>query len=186
MLNVPSNGKGSSTGYKSGYLSYSKVSGATGYQIYKLSSITGKYYSLGYTKNNYAYARTGLTTGKTAYYKIRAYRVVSGKKVYGPFSKVISFKPIPSTPKNVRADKYRSGVAKIKWSKVNGATGYNIYKYNSTTKKYYYVKSTRSLSTTTSYGLKKGTSTYYKVKAYRIVNGKKIYSNYSASDYVKV
>lgn len=186
MLNIPSNGKGSSTGYKSGYLSYSKVSGATGYQIYKLSSITGKYYSLGYTKNNYAYARTGLTTGKTAYYKIRAYRVVSGKKVYGPFSKVISFKPIPSTPKNVRADKYRSGVAKIKWSKVNGATGYNIYKYNSTTKKYYYVKSTRSLSTTTSYGLRKGTSTYYKVKAYRIVNGKKIFSNYSASDYVKV
>ena len=32
------------------------------------------------------------TKGKTYYYKVRAYKVVDGKKVYGPWSDVKSFK----------------------------------------------------------------------------------------------
>ena len=33
-----------------------------------------------------SYINTGLTCGKTYYYKVRAYKTVAGKKVYGPWS----------------------------------------------------------------------------------------------------
>ena len=38
------------------------------------------------------FTKTGLTKGKTYYFKVRAYKTVDGKKVYGDYSKVVSVK----------------------------------------------------------------------------------------------
>lgn len=62
----------------------------------------------------------------------------------------------------------------LSWNKVNNATGYIIYKYNYTTKKYSAVK-TITNAATTSYkvtGLKGATQYKYRVKAYVTVDGK--------------
>lgn len=72
-------------------VSWSKVSGASGYQIYYATSSTGSFKSLKTTTAlSYKHANIGL--GKTRYYKVRAYKTVSGKKVYGDFCAVVSKK----------------------------------------------------------------------------------------------
>ncbi len=64
----------------------------------------------------------------------------------------------------------------ISWGKSDGATKYNVYRYNETTKKYESFKITTATSIKVT-GLKAGSSHQYKVKAYTKVDGK----NYSAS-----
>lgn len=157
-------------------------------EIYKYNPSTKKYEYYTYSTNWYEVTLSkGINPGQSYYYKVRAVVTTpDGKKYYSELSDPIKVTPVLKTPTNVKATKYRSGVAKISWSKVAGADGYALYKYNSSTKKYYYVKSTKYLSTTTSYGLKKGSRTYYKVRAYKVVNGKKVYSNYSSAKYVRV
>ncbi len=69
-------------------LTYNKVSGASGYQIYRSTSKSGTYKKVTTTK--YAtYTNKSLSRNKTYYYKVRAYRVVDGKKVYGSFSSIV-------------------------------------------------------------------------------------------------
>ena len=72
-------------------LKWNKVSKASGYQIYRLNTKTGKYTKLatvrGETKTSYS--NTKLTKKKTYKYKIRAYKTSGGKTVYGAFSAVV-------------------------------------------------------------------------------------------------
>ena len=69
-------------------LTYNKVSGASGYQIYRSTSKSGTYKKVTTTK--YAtYTNKSLSRNKTYYYKVRAYRVVAGKEVYGSFSSIV-------------------------------------------------------------------------------------------------
>ena len=78
--------------------------------------------------------------------------------------------------------------ATVKWSKVTGATGYEIYM--STKKSSGYKKvGTNTKNNKISYTktkLKRKKKYYFKVRTYRIVNGKKVYSSYSNVKYVKV
>lgn len=45
------------------------------------------------TKGRKIFFNTGLASGKTYYYKVRAYKVVNGKKVYGKYSKTVKVVP---------------------------------------------------------------------------------------------
>lgn len=75
-------------------LKWKAVSGASGYRIYRSTSKNGKYTRIKTikkgTKLNYTDKK--VTANKKYYYKIRAYRTVSGKKVYGKYSKKVSVK----------------------------------------------------------------------------------------------
>lgn len=64
----------------------------------------------------------------------------------------------------------------LKWSKVSNASGYKVYKYNSKTKKYEYLKSTSKTQLNVS-KLKSGTTYKFKVRAYN----KDILGNYSSA-----
>ena len=70
----------------------------------------------------------------------------------------------------------------LKWKKVSGASGYQVYRANSKNGKYTLVASIKKGSTVsyTNKNLKAGKIYYYKVRAYRTVNNKKVYSSYSA------
>lgn len=84
----------------------------------------------------------------------------------------------PSKPTSVSASSTTSTVT-VKWKKSSGASGYTLYSYNTSTKKYKAVAST----TKTSYKVSKLTSgkTYvYAVKAYKKSGKKKYYSSYSS------
>lgn len=72
-------------------ISWVKVLGAQGYQVYRYSKSPKYFDQIRLTKNT-SFLNTQLTKGKTYYFKVRAYRMDGGKRVYGKFSKVISVK----------------------------------------------------------------------------------------------
>ena len=91
----PTGLKGVSSGYNSNKLTWDTVAGATGYSIYRSTSPdSGFTYLKGVTGTSYT--NTGLTTGKTYYYQIKAYVMVGSRKVMSPVSATISAKPIPA------------------------------------------------------------------------------------------
>lgn len=85
VLSAPSLSVGSTS--KTAVLEWSRVKAADGYQVYASASKNGKYTRIKTTKGT-GMTEEKLATGKTRYYKVRAYRKVNGKTVYGSFSKV--------------------------------------------------------------------------------------------------
>ena len=180
--------KVSSNSYNSNKLSWNKVTGSSGYEVLRATSKTGTYKSVKTitSGSTVSYTDKSLATGTTYYYKVRAYRTVDKKKVYSSYSSVVSAKPVLKTP----SVKLTSGSKKatIKWEKISGASGYEVYRATSKSRKYSKIK-TITKNSTVSYvnsSLTKNKTYYYKVRAYRTVNGKKIYSSYSVAKSVKV
>ncbi|MGX8773683.1 MAG: fibronectin type III domain-containing protein [Bacillota bacterium] len=170
-------------GYKLSSRTYSSVSfvwnsypEATGYQVYKASTKNGKYTKLNSTKST-AYNRTKLTTNKTCYYKVRAYKKSGGKTIYTKFTAPIAGTPKLLTP-TVSAISSKTGV-NVKWAKVSGATGYEVYRATSQNGSYSKVKSTKKLSFSNT-SLKTNKEYYYKVRAYRTISRSKKYSSFSS------
>ena len=131
------------------------------------------------------YTNTRLTTGKTYYYKVVAYRTVNGNKVYSEFSEVVSATPVPAKPTVTLTSTSRK--ITVKWGKISGASGYEVYRATSKYGTYSLRKTVTSGSTLTytNTGLTTGKTYYYKVRAYRTVNGVKIYGDYSSVKYIK-
>ena len=73
--------------------SWTKVEGATGYQVYRYDAAKGKYVLKASTTDN-AYTDSKVSVGKTYKYKIRAVRTVNGKAVYSSYSKEKSIKAV--------------------------------------------------------------------------------------------
>ena len=75
-------------------IKWSKSSGAAGYEVYMATSKSGKYTLASTIKSGstLTYKKTGLTAGKTYYFKVRSYIEVSGKKVYSPYSTIVKVK----------------------------------------------------------------------------------------------
>lgn len=173
--------------YNSVSLSWSKGSGVTGYKIYR------KPYGGSYTciktitdAATVSYTNTGLKTGTKYYYKIKATgETADGKVVYSAYSAVKAAKPYLKKPV-LKTTAGKKSVT-LKWNRIAGASGYKIYRSVKKGSGYKCIK-TMKKGTTVSYKntkLKKGKKYYYKVRAYRIVAGKKVYSSYSAVKYAK-
>ncbi len=72
-------------------VSWKKLSGVSGYQVYYSTSKSGKYKRLTSTKST-SYTQKKIKLGATRYYKVRAYKKVGKSYVYGAFSPVVSKK----------------------------------------------------------------------------------------------
>ncbi len=166
--------------YKSIYLSWDVVEAASGYDIYRSTSKTGGFSKIG-TGVRSSWVDKSVKTGTTYYYKVRAYHVKNGKKIYGGYSHILTFKLKLATPKISKVIKSSSTSAKVSWSSISGASGYEVYQATSKTGAYKKVATTKA--NVKSYQLKnfkKGKTYYIKVRAFRMVDGKKVYSSYSA------
>lgn len=165
------------TTYNSARISWKKVSGAAGYQVYRAGSKNGKYKNVK-TTGKASWTNKKLTTGKAYYYKVRTYRKSGGKTLYSNFSNKVKAVPRTKAPNF----KLAAGKNKIRvfWSKVKGADGYRIYRAKSKKGKYKMIKDSRSKARCyTSIRLTDQHRYYYKMRSYKIVKGKKIYSTYS-------
>lgn len=177
-----------STAYNKLKVSWKVVPAATSYQIYRSTAKDGDYQNIK-TINSVgtsSWTDGSVKTGKTYYYKIKTVvKTQNGEQTSG-FSNVKSAKAVPAKT-TLKAKASDAKNVKLTWSKVKGASGYEIYRSNSKDGKCSKVK-TISKGSTTSYKngkLKKSTTYYYKIRAYRKVNGKKVYGSYSSVVSVK-
>ncbi|MEH7074528.1 S8 family serine peptidase [Neobacillus drentensis] len=177
---APTSVKAASSDYNKLTVSWSKVTGASGYEVYRATSKTGAFTKVATVSGSTSsYANSSLTTGQTYYYKVVAFTTVEGKKLVSPNSSTVSAKPALKTPTSVKADKASSTSINVSWDKVSGASGYEVYRATSKSGSYTKVTTTSSSSYTNT-KLTKGKTYYYKVRAYRTVNGAKVYSSYSS------
>ena len=151
-------------------------------------------YALVYSGANAAYTDAGLNIGNTYFYKARVYRTIDGRKYYGAWSSAKSLKLSLAGPTLSSVKNTKKKTAVIKWKRVKKAKGYEIYrstKSSSGFKKIAKVKVTKKNKNkkTLSYTnkkLKKGKKYYYKVRYYKTVAGKKVYSEFSKVKKVKI
>lgn len=174
----------SSTGYNSLKLTWKKVSGADGYMVYRKNN-SGKWKRIAKVKSGktVTYKDSNLKTGKTYTYTVRAYRKTNGKIIMsGYVKKGISGKPVPAKTSLSFSRKSSSSV-KVSWKKVSGASGYVVYRSEADSEEYSRVKHITSGSTLkfTDKNLKRGTIYLYKIRAYRTVDGKKVYGIWSSA-----
>lgn len=163
-------------GYDDVVFSWSKVSGADGYLVYYKKSTSSSYTLLANTKS-LSVKRANLTDGAKYYFKVVPYVIdINGKKRVN-YYKVSSIYTLQKV-KVPTVTKYSSKYVKVRWDNIPGESGYQIsksiyrngtYRVGSVSYKTNYIK----LKAT------KGKKYYYKVRAYKIVDGKKIYGPWS-------
>lgn len=158
-----------SAGYNSVKLAWKAIPNADGYRIYRNGEAIKDTTSTTFTNSK-------LTCGKSYRYSVRAYYKVDGKKDLCKASSVKTGKPSLSTP--VAKATTKKGKITLSWRSVKGASGYVVYKYSKDKKKYVR-KATVKKASLTDTSVKSGKTYSYKVRAYRTVSGKKVYSEYS-------
>ncbi|MFT4145618.1 MAG: GH25 family lysozyme [Mobilitalea sp.] len=172
------NFKGKLTSYEGATLTWSTVKYVSGYRVYMATSSSGKYALVKQTENK-SYKVSGLEPGKTYYFKVRGYMLSGDSKVYGGFSSVITVKPILPVPDSIAAASGSAeGTIDISWGQSEGSDGYEVYQSSSKSGTYELL-TTVSESGYTDTGLDLGSTYYYKIRAYRLVDKTKVYSQYS-------
>ena len=155
------------------------VDGADGYQVYRSDKIDGEYTLLAEISDGMtmSYSDSSCECGKTYFYYIKACQKTDTESFYGDASVVVSGRTTPNKT-------YLSGVTtdnrtkvSLNWKKVSGAQGYEVYK-NGQVLKIIDNADTVSFEET---GMPKEAEASYKVRAYLVVNGKKIYGSFSGN-----
>lgn len=160
--------------YNSISMYWNSINNTSGYYIYR--STGGAYTKIGNTTGT-SFTNYNLKTGQKYYYKVVAYKTIYPSDVLSNYSNFIKITPVLKK-NSIKLYKSGSNKIKIKWTKINGASKYRIYRKISGGK-WKRIKTVSSKTTSYKNTVIRGRKYYYKVRAYRTVSGKKIYSPYS-------
>ena len=178
-------------------LRWNEIGGSHGYQIWRLDGdgtwrIVKTLGDKGNTLTNdqggtTAYSNAGLTAGGQYTYRMRAFRITSdGRKVFGAYSEDITVAVKPNAP-TLSVTCPKSGRAKLEWSAVNGAAGYQIWMSTSPNGGFQIIKSiTNGATTYTKNDLVPGKTYYFQIRAYAEVEGKKTFSAFSPMTSIQI
>lgn len=172
-------------GYDDVKFSWSKSAGATGYYVYYKKSTSSKYTYLGSTKNLSAY-KANLTDGAKYFFRAYPYVEVGGKKYRSSSYKV---SPGIYTLKKTyisKVSKASRNYVKVQWKNIYGESGYQIARSKYSSKKYSVVKTLSRKYSYSKIKTTRGRTYYYKVRAYKTVNGKRIYGPWSSAKKYKL
>lgn len=184
-LSTPKLTSATASAYNAVTVKWGKVSGATGYYVYRSTKPTSGWTKIATIKSGstVSYKNTGLTCGKKYYYTVTAYRTVSGKTFKSKYTTPgIEGIPLTTAPslKSAKSASYNS--IKLTWGTVSGASGYRIYRRVNGTSKWSTVATVGSSVTTyTDKGLACGTKYDYSVRSYRKVSGSTIWGLYNTT-----
>jgi len=172
----PSSVKTTLYGYDDVKVTWSKVSGVSGYKVYCKKS-TASSYTLLKTTTATSYKKANLSDGVKYDFKVVAYKKVNGNACEnaGKTSSLYTLKKVAG----VKAAKSGSKV-KVSWTNINGETGYQISQATSKSKTKVVVTYKTASGKYKNVSAKKGKTYYYKVRAYKVVDGKKIYGPWSS------
>lgn len=146
-------------------ITWTKMPGATKYELYRATKKAGPY-TLIRTTTGTAFSNTYLKAGTPYFYKVRFYTEDEGWSTYSPVAAGVPMAKSAIT----RITSPSRGKVTLTWGKAVGASGYQVLMSTSANGTY---KSVRILAgnTTTFTGLKAGSTMFFKVKPY-----KKLYS----------
>ncbi len=141
-------------------LKWKAVKGATGYRVYRYSSgwkLIGK-------TDSTTFKATGLSSGKDYNFAVKAYAEDENVSRLAPDFSKIKVKTKPAPPKTFEATQTTDSIT-LSWSKSTGATGYRVYRYNSSKKKWETLKTTTSRKYTIK-NLKSGSKQIFGIRAF--------------------
>lgn len=178
------------TGYtaaeRSIQISWNKVSGADGYYIYRYGENCPRWLNVGKTDSKTVSFKSDALPGLKYKFKIKAYKLVNGKKVFSDYSSEIKTVSKPGQCIIISASKTNSSVTLI-WNKLSG-TGYEIFmreKGSSDWKKAKTITD-KNVNTYKIGNLYAGASYEFMVRSTAVdENGKKAYGTYSTIRTVK-
>ena len=159
--------------FNANMVSWGAVPGAGGYMVYRREGKSGSFSvltPLGTPQTSFE--DNTAKCGKTYQYRVRAFRMVSGKAIYGKYS---SKKTITSSNGQVViTEKLKNGLhcAGVTWAPMNGVTGYRVSRKAPNDKKWKVVKKSTAKLTYRDDAVSAGKTYKYKVQAYRVVDGK--------------
>ncbi|MCR4716052.1 MAG: hypothetical protein K5656_02630 [Lachnospiraceae bacterium] len=161
-----------------GYIVYRKDNFSNSYEVLVMGETDGKYLSTTHTDSNLAYGV------KYTYLVQSFYKMDDGTVKYGGLSPVLNYTrefDAPTLNSAIRTNKK----VKVKWIAKSGVNGYEVYrsKGSGSFKKVKLVKKQSKTSVVVK-GNALNKVYRYKIRAYIVYNGNKIYSKYS--DVVKV
>ncbi|MGI6737058.1 MAG: fibronectin type III domain-containing protein [Anaerovoracaceae bacterium] len=160
---------------------WQKVQGAKSYRICRAAKKSGSYRKMAEVAGT-SWTDKGLTTGKHFYYKVCA---VNGSAV-SAFSNSDYARCVPHRPE-LKSAKAGRGSVKLSWTKVKGAGGYAIYQAAKKNGRYSRVRRVGGSKTAAVVkGLRSGRNRYYKVRAFKSVKGRKIFTRGSDARRCKV
>jgi len=161
------------------------------YEVYRSTSgKAGTFSQIGQTAGM-SYVDKKVTVGKTYYYKVVGVREYGGDTYNTKESNVGSAKIKKVTASQVKATpmyattNYANKGLKIMWTSPNiKVDGYQVYRSTKKNGTYKKVKTTKATTYSwTNTGLKVGNRYYYKVRGYKYVDGKLVYTKFSSEGY---
>ena len=147
---------------------------ATGYEIYSEDNRI-KYGETSSTN----FMVNGLKNSTTYTFHVRSYVTVGGNTTYGKMKPVTAYTKVASTDKLVGTSTAKR-TATLTWDRSNTVGGYEIYRStteNGTYKKIAVVPNGKGAYTDNTVGSNR--TYYYKVRAYKPINGSYVYGDYS-------
>ncbi len=100
---------------------------ADGYIVYRSTTRKGTYTRIGKVTGETYFDDKNCTVGQEYYYKVRAYRRFNGATLFSEYSKIRHGHTIGAATLNSLYQN-PNGYIRLKWSKVEGASGYAIYR----------------------------------------------------------
>ena len=143
-------------------LTWSAVSGAASYRVYRSES-RGTGYSLLGTTTSTSYVNTGAAVGKTYYYRVKAVNS-AGTSAYSNIVSGTARTPAPAAPVLKGGTSSASGKPQLTWAAVDGAAKYDVYRSNRADGTFSKVGSTDK-TTYVDTGAVKGVTYFYKIRA---------------------
>ncbi len=150
----------SSTGIN---LIWTASSGATTYTVYRSTSATGTFTSIGTTSTT-SYTDSGLTPSTAYYYYVIANNSVGSSAASSTVTATTEAIPIPAAPTGLSATPASSTAINLAWTASTGATSYTVYSSTSATGTFTSIGTTSTASYADS-GLTANTTYYYDVTA---------------------
>ena len=153
-------------------LTWSKVKGASGYQVYLVDPTSGAATKIASTK------KTNHTLKKivpnTAYiYQVRAFvksKDATTESVQPATIRVQTSVKKPATPSGLKIAGASETALKLKWNKAKNASGYYVFRYDETEGKYKLLTTTKSTSFNVT-NLQEGVAAKFSVQSFRTVSG---------------
>ena len=162
---------------------WKKVANASGYKIYRRTGNSSKWVNIATVSgsNTLVYTDGSVKSGTMYTYTVRAYKGSALSAYNKNGSRIVRL----TAPVQYKPSSKASGKLTVRWKKAAGASGYQIQYAASRSMRGARTVSTSALTRTLS-GLKKGSTYYVRIRAYKKVSGKTYYGAWSSVKNAKV